>query len=106
MLVNVNNHLDKVRVLKKVRRQFLHRTPDDEEQRAAVPLNVDPDTHFLARGSGNPIKASLGVVEIERKICIGPEYLNLYFNIQSTVVEHRPRNKVITLNLSPMKIDR
>lgn len=85
----------KVKVLKKVRRQFLRKAVEEEPP----PLLVDPQAHHISGTDVYAINYSVGLVEHKRKICIGPQYLNIHFNVKKSTLASTKQSKTAALDL-------
>jgi len=82
------------RVLKKVRRDFLNKK-DDEDQTA----QVDPTTKILGDNQVHMIKACNCLVLVNRKICMGLQFLNSQYDVSPLITEGPFQPKRVYLNV-------
>lgn len=83
------------RTLTKVRTQFLNRKDEPEE-----PAEVNSDTRYLCTNNVSPLNPALGLVEINRKINMGPQNLSLYFKVSDFLIENRSSSRLTRLSFT------
>ena len=85
------------RVLKKVRKDFLNKK-DDQDETALV----DPSTHILGSDQVHMIKACNCLVLVNRKICMGLQYLNSQYDVSAEITEapFQPRRVYLNVRLN------
>jgi len=86
----------KKRALTKVRRDFLFKKAEENEEK-----DVDPSTRYLTSSQVNVIAGDIGLVEINREICLELWYANGHYKIGNFEIEGRSHSRVATLNLKP-----
>ncbi len=84
------------RVLKKVRKDFLNKRDEDET------TLVDPTTHILGSDQVHMIKACNCLVLVNRKICMGLQFLNSQYDINPVITEapFQPRKVYLNVKLN------
>ena len=85
------------RVLKKVRKDFVHKK-DDQDETALV----DPTTHILGDNQIHMIKACNCLVLVNRKICMGLQFLNSQYDVNAVITEapFQPRRVYLNVKLN------
>lgn len=94
---NNNEDINNKRTLKKVRRHFINRHPNEEADSSII----NPSSQYIISDQINVISTCFGLVEKDRKLCMGTQFLTPYFNIdpEITVQNDLPEIKAVTLNL-------
>ena len=82
----------KKRVLKKVREQFIHKKPDENSAK-----DIDPTTRCLSTGVAYPIIPSIGLVEIDRKICVELEFVQSHYHLTNVIAENDMGSSMVTM---------
>ena len=82
------------RVLKKVRINFINRRPDEAHADAGFPPQQLQDNNAIQM-----IDPAIGLVERNRKICVGVRFLNSYITINNLRVEEQISCKAVTFNI-------
>ena len=95
---NNPNQNHKKRVLKKVREQYIRKKPDWND-----PRDIDPSTRLLCTGEVHPIIPCIGLVEIDRKICVEIEFVHFQYNVSSVTIENNMGSSKLILGFSPNK---
>jgi hypothetical protein len=91
----------KKRALTKVRRDFLFKKADENEEEK----EIDPSTRCLSNNQVNIIAGDLGMVERNREICLEFYYANQQYQVDRFELEQRSHSLVINLELKSHKFN-
>ncbi len=94
MAENLDEQASK-RSLKKVRRQFLNKTPEENQE-----MIVEPPTTFINPHKTYILKPCISLIEENRKIRIDTTKISSYFKISGVLVQEHLDSKVVTVNLN------
>jgi len=83
------------RPLKKVRRQFLNKTPGENDDTI-----IESPGHFLNPHRTYVLKPCLSLIEENRKIRIDTTKITSYFKISGILVQEHMDSKIVTVNLN------
>lgn len=97
MLSRTQENQEKKRVLKKVRRDFLAKKLNGDETDL-----VDPSAKYISNTNTYTLDPLNGIVESNRKILLGPQYLNGIYKISSLLIEEQHISKPVVLSISGM----
>jgi len=83
----------KKRVLKKVRSRFLHKKPEENSAQ-----DIDPTTRCLSTGTVHQMVPSIGLVEVDRKICTELRFIQFRYDISTIDLNKTPLSSSVTIN--------
>ena len=87
-------HTRERRPLKKVRKSFLNRIHQTDEQAPPEDVNSTTEDNQI-----NILNSCLGLVEVNGKVCMGTQFMNACINITSVKIENHLFWKSVTLNV-------
>jgi len=90
----------KKRALTKVRRDFLFKKAEENEEK-----DIDPSTRCLSNNQVNIIAGDIGMVERNREICVEFYYANQQYQVDRFELEQRSHSLVINLELKLHKFN-
>ena len=93
-MINTENNINQKRTLTKVRKPFLNPSSNDQKSEPPITSNIS-----LRNTRIYILSVCLGLVELNGKIFVGTQFLNICHNIVKTTVENHLTFKVVAFTL-------